>query len=87
MGNLVNDLWPYAITVGISVMGTYFALVHGLNIRVTVLERRLEDIEQDMSKQDKKLDHLAEILSKMQADIASIKTTLNIIQPQHHGDQ
>ena len=84
MGSIMNDLWPYAVTVAISVMGTYFALVHGLNIRVTVLERRLEDIEGNMGKQDKKLDHLAEILSRMQADIASIKTTLNIIQPKGH---
>lgn len=82
----MNDLWPYVVTVAVSVMGTYFALVHGLNIRVTVLERRLEDIESDMNKQYKKLDHLADILSRMQADIASIKTTLNIIQPQQHHE-
>ena len=75
----MEKILPHVITAVISLIGGYFALVQNLKTRVTVLERRIEELEVDISKQDQKLDKLADILSKMQIDIASIKTTLNII--------
>lgn len=75
---MIEKFLPHIITAVISLIGAYFTLVQNLKTRVTVLEKRIEDIEGDMNKQDEKLDKLADILSKMQADIASIKTALNV---------
>lgn len=75
---MIEKYLPHIITAVISLIGAYFTLVQNLKTRVTVLEKRIEDIEGDMNKQDEKLDKLADILSKMQADIASIKTALNV---------
>ena len=76
---IMEKILPHVITAVISLIGGYFALVQNLKTRVTVLERRIEELEVDISKQDQKLDKLADIITKMQIDIASIKTTLNII--------
>lgn len=75
---MIEQFIPHIVTAVISLIGAYFTLVQNLKTRVTVLEQRIKDIESDMGKQDEKLDKLADILSKMQADIASIKTALNV---------
>lgn len=90
MGNVALSLWPYAVTILISVFGTYFASIHKLRVRVAVLESKVEALKQRVDKHSMKTDAILNSLSELKdeigsklgeiaVDIAKINTTLSII--------
>ena len=76
----IDRLWPILASAFLASIGTYVTAIYNLKTRVTVLESKMKDIEDDIDKEGEKLDKLADILSEMKQDIASIKATLNIKQ-------
>lgn len=90
MENVAVSLWPYVVTVLISVFGTYFASIHKLKIRVAVLEHKVEALKDRVDSHSKKTDAILNSLSELKdeigqklgeiaVDIAKINTTLSII--------
>ena len=86
MGNVANDLWPYIITVLISVFGTYFTLIHKLKDdlnqleqRTAVLEELPESLKNRVDSHSGKIDEILDGINDIKVNIAKINTTLCII--------
>ena len=86
MANVANDLWPYIITVLISVFGTYFTLIHKLkdNLhqveqRTAVLEVLADSLKNRVDSHSGKIDEILDGINDIKVNIAKINTTLCII--------
>lgn len=86
MSAVANELWPYIITVLISVFGTYFALIHKLKDdvhnaekRIAVLEVLAESLKNRVDSHSGKIDEILEGINEIKVNVAKINTTLSII--------
>lgn len=86
MNNFLDNVWSQVLTLAASLIGAYLTMVRNLNVRVTVIERRLDTSDKEMNKHDQKLDKILDTQAKMQADIASIIATLKSAQHYHEQD-
>ena len=86
MENITSQLWPYLITILISVFGTYFTLIHKLkdnlhNVeqRTAVLEVIAESLKNRVDSHSGKIDEILDGINDIKVNIAKINTTLCII--------
>jgi peptidoglycan hydrolase CwlO-like protein len=86
MSAVANELWPYIITVLISVFGTYFTLIHKLKDevfnaekRIAVLEVQAESLKNRVDSHSGKIDEILEGINEIKVNVAKINTTLSII--------
>lgn len=86
MSAVANELWPYIITVLISVFGTYFTLIHKLKDdvhnaekRIAVLEVQADSLKNRVDSHSGKIDEILEGINEIKVNVAKINTTLSII--------
>lgn len=86
MESITSQLWPYILTIMISVFGTYFTLIHKLkdNIhnvekRTAVLEVLAESLKNRVDSHSGKIDEILDGINDIKVNIAKINTTLCII--------
>ena len=86
MESITSQLWPYILTILISVFGTYFTLIHKLkdNIhnvekRTAVLEVLTESLKNRVDSHSGKIDEILAGINDIKVNIAKINTTLCII--------
>lgn len=92
MNQVVIDIWPIVATALLTAIGTYIGFIHRLRIKISVMEVEVTElkrrVEGHSKKQDAILDaingintNVTEKLNTIVVDIAKIKTTLSIIEP------
>ena len=92
MNQLVVDIWPMVVTAAIAAIGTYIGFIHRLRIKVSVMEVEVAELKRRVEGHSKRQDdilnaingintNVTEKLNTIVVDIAKIKTTLSIIEP------
>ena len=92
MNQLVVDIWPMVVTAAIAALGTYIGFIHRLRIKVSVMEVEVAELKRRVEGHSKRQDdilnaingintNVTEKLNTIVVDIAKIKTTLSIIEP------
>lgn len=86
MESITSQLWPYILTILISVFGTYFTLIHKLKDdlyqveqRTAVLEVLAESLKNRVDSHSGKIDEILDGINDIKVNIAKINTTLCII--------
>lgn len=97
MNQLVVDIWPMVVTAAIAAIGTYIGFIHRLRIKVSVMEVEVAELKRRVEGHSKRQDdilnaingintNVTEKLNTIVVDIAKIKTTLSIIEPNKELD-
>ena len=92
MNQLVVDIWPMVVTAALAAIGTYIGFIHRLRIKVSVMEVEVAELKRRVEGHSKRQDdilnaingintNVTEKLNTIVVDIAKIKTTLSIIEP------
>lgn len=92
MNQLVVDIWPMVVTAALAAIGTYIGFIHRLRIKVSVMEVEVSELKRRVEGHSKRQDdilnaingintNVTEKLNTIVVDIAKIKTTLSIIEP------
>ena len=92
MNQLVVDIWPMVVTAAIAAIGTYIGFIHRLRIKVSVMEVEVAELKRRVEGHSKRQDdilnaingintNVTDKLNTIVVDIAKIKTTLSIIEP------
>lgn len=92
MNQLVVDIWPMVVTTALAAIGTYIGFIHRLRIKVSVMEVEVAELKRRVEGHSKRQDdilnaingintNVTEKLNTIVVDIAKIKTTLSIIEP------
>ena len=74
--DLFNILWPILLTAAVTAIGTYAGFIHGLRIKVAVLEHKVEKVDERLSRKSKQFDEIQQDLADIKQDIAKISATL-----------
>ena len=97
MNQLVVDIWPMVVTAAIAAIVTYIGFIHRLRIKVSVMEVEVAELKRRVEGHSKRQDdilnaingintNVTEKLNTIVVDIAKIKTTLSIIEPNKELD-
>lgn len=97
MNQLVVDIWPMVVTAALAAIGTYIGFIHRLRIKVSVMEVEVAELKRRVEGHSKRQDdilnaingintNVTEKLNTIVVDIAKIKTTLSIIEPNKELD-
>ena len=92
MNQLVVDIWPMVVTAALAAIGTYIGFIHRLRIKVSVMEVEVAELKRRVEGHSKRQDdilnaingintNVTEKLNTIVVDVAKIKTTLSIIEP------
>lgn len=92
MNQLVVDIWPMVVTAALAAIGTYIGFIHRLRIKVSVMEVEVAELKRRVEGHSKRQDdilnaingintNVTDKLNTIVVDIAKIKTTLSIIEP------
>ncbi len=92
MSQLVVDIWPMVVTAALAAIGTYIGFIHRLRIKVSVMEVEVAELKRRVEGHSKRQDdilnaingintNVTDKLNTIVVDIAKIKTTLSIIEP------
>ena len=92
MNQLVVDIWPMVVTAALAAIGTYIGFIHRLRIKVSVMEVEVAELKRRVEGHSKRQDDIlnaingintngTDKLNTIVVDIAKIKTTLSIIEP------
>jgi hypothetical protein len=97
MNQLVVDIWPMVVTAALAAIGTYIGFIHRLRIKVSVMEVEVAELKRRVEGHSKRQDdilnaingintNVTDKLNTIVVDIAKIKTTLSIIEPNKELD-
>ena len=74
---ILNSIWPILLGCVLTAIGTYIGFIHGLRIKVALLELRVEKNEQRLDRKSAMLDsfkdNIAEIKSDFKDDMTELK--------------
>lgn len=73
------NIWSAVITTVIAALGTYVGFIHGLRIRVAVLESNLDQLEGEVQRIEKRLDKKSEQFDKILESMSDIREKLTRI--------
>ena len=76
---IFNSIWPVVVGCVLTAVGTYAGFIHGLRIKVAVLEQKIAMAESRLDRKSTQFDKLQQDLADIKADFAEVKTDLKNI--------
>jgi len=83
MNSLLIDLWPYILTATVPSVGIYIGYIHQMRIKIAVMEKALEAIQQNLDNMQKRVDNH----SKKQDEILNAISQLKVEIVKAFSDQ